>query len=326
MHILHIWDQAAVAYTMAKFQRRNGDESKVIRVNGPDKYRIDRFYRNYGIFVNPNELVSKSVAEAKKADVIHIHSVPELVITIRKIYGRSKIIILHYHGTDIRGVHEDKVNYSYLQNIIIPKKFFRKMLRKRTHIKAQRLADRVIVATPDLIHLAKGSVLLPNPVDTDHFNQKSNLLLISERAVLMKTEVTDVDLAMDYYRRKGDGPNLQIYDRTKNPISYKDFPNFLKNYDVYVDLRFVNNKLLQNLSTTALQALTCGLRVLNYNLEYLDKLPVEHDPINVTNRLSSIYSQKRNKLEAAKLLLEQFPLDTVYVLYSLLKKINYKKE
>ena len=325
MYILHIWDQAGVAYTIAKFQKNNGDESQVIRVKGPDKYRIDQFYRNYGVFVTRDELLSKSVAEAKKADVIHIHSVAEMAINIRKIYGKSKIIILHYHGTDIRGFREDKVKDSYLRNIMTPKKFFRKMLRKRMHIKAQRSADRVIVATPDLIHLIKGSVLICNPVDTDHFSQKSNLPAKSKRAVLINSEVTDIELAIDYCRRKGLDLNTQIYDRTKNPISYKDLPNFLKNYDIYVDLRFVNNKLLRNLSATALQALACGLRVLNYNLEYIDKLPVEHYPMNVTTRLASIYSQKRNKSELAKLVLEQFPLDIVYGIYSLLKKLSAKK-
>ena len=326
MYILHIWDQAGVAYIIAKFQRKNGDESNVIRVKGPDKYCIDQFYIYHGLFVTPDELVSKSVAEAKKADVIHIHSIAEMAINIRKIYGKSKIIILHYHGTDIRGFRDDKEKGSYLRDIIRPKKLLGKILRKRMHIKAQRSADRVIVSTPDLIHLVKGSVLLHNPIDTDHFKRKLNVARsVSERAVLIKSEVTDVELAVDYCRRKGIDLNIHIYDRTKNPISYRDFPNFLLNYDIYVDLRFVNNKLLRNLSKTALEALACGLRVLNYNLDYTNKLPVEHYPMNVATRLSSIYSQKRNKSELTKLVLEQFPLDIVYGIYSLLKKLSSKK-
>ncbi len=131
---------------------------------------------------------------------------------------------------------------------------------------------------------------------------------------------------MDYCRRKGVNLNIDIYDRTKNPINYKDFPNFLQKYDVYVDLRFVDRKLLGNLSKTALEALSCGLRVLNYNLEYIDKLPLEHYPMNVTTRLSSIYSQKRNKSELAKLVLELFMLDIVCGFYFLLKKLWSSKK
>ena len=332
MYILHIWDQAGVAYTIAKFQRKNGYKSQVVRVKGRDRYSIDQFYRDYGISVIPEELYSKSVAEAKKADIIHIHSLPEMAIKIRKIYGKSKIIILHYHGTDIRGFSKNRVNDCYLLNIVTPKKFIRKMLRKRIHIKAQRSADRVLVGTADLIHLVNGSVLSHIPVDTDHFNKKSNVpggthqaILIKEgthQAILIKSEVTDIEPAIKYLRQKGLDLNLEIFDRTKNPISYKDFPNFLKNYHVYVDLRFVNNKLLQNLSTSALQALGCGLRVLNYNLEYIDKLPVEHNPWNVTTKLSSIYSQKRNKLELTKLVLEQSFPEVVYGLYYLFNKLS----
>ena len=131
---------------------------------------------------------------------------------------------------------------------------------------------------------------------------------INERAGPINSEVTDVEQAIDYSRRKGLDLNIHIYDRTKNPVRYEDFPNFLQNYDLYVDLRFVNNKLLQNYSLSALQALACGLRVLNYNLVYIDKLPVEHNPMNVASKLSAIYSQKRNKTEEAKLVLQQFPL------------------
>ena len=137
------------------------------------------------------------------------------------------------------------------------------------------------MSTPDLIQLVKGSVFLPNPIDTDHFNNKK---LTKERSVdiskgvIVNSEVTNIELAMNYFEHMKIDLNIDIYDRTKNPIYYKDVPNFLKKYDVYVDLRFVNRKLLKNLSKTALEALACGLRVLNYKLEYINNLPSEHCP------------------------------------------------
>jgi hypothetical protein len=324
--VLHIWDQAGVAYIIAKFQQIGGNESKVIRIKNADKYGIDEFYKEYGLFVTSDELVSKSMEEAKRADVIHIHSLPEMVINIRKVYRRSKIIILHYHGTDIRGFSEEYIRKSYLQSILSPKNLIRKILRKRLHIKAQRSADRVIVSTPDLAKLIKGSILLPNPIDTDHFNRKLiGGRSLNERGVLINSEVTNIELAIDYCRRKGVNLNIGIYDRTKNPINYKDIPNFLKKYDVYVDLRFVNQKLLRNLSKTALEALACGLRVLNYNLEYVNELPSEHCPTNVVTGLSFIYSHKRNKPELIRLVLELVILDIIYGIYVLLRKLwKYK--
>ena len=321
--MLHIWDQAGVAFILAKFQQMNGNESKVIRVKNADKYGIDEFYKEYGLFVTTEELVYKSIEEARRADVIHIHSLPEMVINIRNTYGESKVIILHYHGTDIRGFSGDNSRVFSLRNILKPKNIVGKIRKRRLHIKAQRLADRVIVSTPDLIRLVKGSIFLPNPIDTDHFNKK----MIKERSVdvyegvLVNSEVTNVELAMNYCKHKKINLNVNIYDRTKNPIYYKDVPNFLKKYDVYIDLRFVDRKLLKNLSKTALEALACGLRVLNYNLEFVDNLPSEHCPTNVVTILSSIYSNKRNRPEIIKLELQLAVLNIIYGIPILLRKL-----
>ncbi len=323
MYVLHIWDQAGVAFILAKFQQMNGNESKVIRVKNADKYGIDEFYKEYGLFVTTEELVYKSIEEARRADVIHIHSLPEMVINIRNTYGESKVIILHYHGTDIRGFSGDNSRIFSLRNILKPKNIVGKIRKRRLHIKAQRLADRVIVSTPDLIRLVKGSIFLPNPIDTDHFNKK----MIKERSgdvyegVLVNSEVTNVELAMNYCKHKKINLNVNIYDRTKNPIYYKDVPNFLKKYDVYIDLRFVDRKLLKNLSKTALEALACGLRVLNYNLEFVDNLPSEHCPTNVVTILSSIYSNKRNRPEIIKLELQLAVLNIIYGIPILLRKL-----
>jgi hypothetical protein len=167
---------------------------------------------------------------------------------------------------------------------------------------------------------------LPNPIDTDHFKRELNVNgPIDKGAVFINSEVTDLELAMDYCRDKGINLKIDIYDRTKDPINYKDIPNFLKKYDVYIDLRFVNRKLLRNLSKTALEALACGLRVLNYNLEYVNSLPAEHCPENVATRLSFIYSQKRKKSELIRLVLGLVMLDMAYRIYLLRKLWKYRK-
>ena len=72
---------------------------------------------------------------------------------------------------------------------------------------------------------------------------------------------------------------------------YAEIPNFLKKYDIYVDIRIVNDKLIESLSKTALESLACGLKVLNYKLEYIDKLPEKHNPLNVVNQLQNIYNK-----------------------------------
>ena len=77
----------------------------------------------------------------------------------------------------------------------------------------------------------------------------------------------------------------------KSPLLYEEIPNFLKKYNIYVDIRIVNDKILENFSKTALESLACGLKVLNYKLEYIDKLPEKHNPVNVVNQLENIYNK-----------------------------------
>jgi hypothetical protein len=85
-------------------------------------------------------------------------------------------------------------------------------------------------------------------------------------------------------------PDIDVYSRIKDPIDYADMPAFLKKYGIYLDVRYVDGNILENLSKTALEALACGLDVLDYKLNRLHGLPGEFDPMNVTSSLRAIYS------------------------------------
>ncbi len=118
MRILHVWDQAGVACVMAKYQRLQGHDSNVIRISGVDKYGINDFYRDFVSFVPIEEFVHSCIEKAESVDVIHVHSMTDILIKLRKKFGRSKKIILHYHGTDIRGLCEpDEKNFHPIQFI-----------------------------------------------------------------------------------------------------------------------------------------------------------------------------------------------------------------
>jgi hypothetical protein len=67
-------------------------------------------------------------------------------------------------------------------------------------------------------------------------------------------------------------------------------PSFLKKYGTYIDIRYVDGILLKNLSKTALEALACGLDVIDYRIKRIRGLPTEYEPVNVVSRLDSIYS------------------------------------
>jgi hypothetical protein len=106
----------------------------------------------------------------------------------------------------------------------------------------------------------------------------------------MDTEAIDIGLALNYCKQHNVNQEIDVYNRIKDPIMYKDMPAFLKKYGLYVDVRYVDGKILENLSKTALEALACGLDVLDYKLNRIHGLPDEYDPKNVTSRLETIYS------------------------------------
>ena len=298
MRILHIWDQAGVAFVLAKYQRLKGHDSKAIMVREYDKYGIGKFYNQYVIDATLADFDQKSFDEAHSADILHIHSRSDMVFKFREEFGNSKKIILQYHGTDIRGIKKQKLPHrSKLSDLAVRGIFTYRRLRdlilikKRIHTKAQRLADAVIVSTPDLLPLVSKAIYLPNPIDTDHFKpDKISSRPERAQALTMDTEAIDIQLTLSYCKKNNLKLDIDVYNRIRDPIMYGDMPAFLKKYGVYVDVRYVDGKILENLSKTALEALACGLDVLDYKLSRRHGLPEEYSPMNVTSRLETIYS------------------------------------
>ena len=160
-------------------------------------------------------------------------------------------------------------------------------------IESQKLADEILVSTPDLLSLLPNAKYLPNPVDVEHFS-KDNAVIINEfndNALTIKTQTGNIEKTLQYCKENNIDLKIDVFYRTKMPILYEDIPNLLKKYKVYVDIKVVNDKILESLSKTALESLACGLKVLNYKLEYLDKLPEMHNPVNVINQLENIYNK-----------------------------------
>jgi glycosyltransferase involved in cell wall biosynthesis len=299
MRILHVWDQAGVAFVLAKYQRLRGHDSKAIMVKEYDKYGIGAFYSNFVVQTTLENFVQKSIDEALYADILHVHGRSDMVLRFRNEFKNSKKIILQYHGTDLRGIRKQKLPHrSRISDLAVRAIFTyrnirnRILIRKRLHSQAQTLADAVIVSTPDLISLANKAIYLPNPIDTDHFRpDKIRAQHKNPRALTMETEATDARLTLEQSRKYNADLHIDVYDRIKSPIMYSDMPAFLKKYELYVDIRYVDGKLLENLSKTGLEALACGLDVLDYRLNRLRDLPQENKADDVASRLLDIYSQ-----------------------------------
>jgi hypothetical protein len=273
--------------------------------NKIDKYGILKFYEEYVDIVEPADFVEYCLSEAKSAEIIHIHSVEQLVIKIRKAFGNSKKIILHYHGTDIRGLkNKNNPNNSSIHNTKTRTKSFAAKVKNRLKLmqmgyykslrtESQKLADEILVSTPDLLLLLPHATYLPNPVDVEHFSKDdtNHNKVNNINALTIQTKSGDIQKTLRYCKENNIDLKIDVLDRTKTPILYEEIPNFLKKYNVYVDIRIVNDNILENFSKTALESLACGLKVLNYKLEYINRLPEIHNPVNVTNELEKIYNK-----------------------------------
>ena len=125
----------------------------------------------------------------------------------------------------------------------------------------------------------------------DHFSKDNvNHKRLDNNALTIKTESGNVEKTLHYCKENNINLKIDVFDRTKTPLLHKEIPDLLKKYNVYVDIRVVNDQLLESLSKTGLESLACGLKVLNYKLEYIEKLPEMHNPVNVTNELENIYN------------------------------------
>lgn len=295
MRILHLWDQAGVAFILAKYQTLRGHQSNALMVKEYDKFGIGKFYREYIVSTTLQEFVQKSIDEARSSDILHIHSRSELVHEFRKVFGKSKKIIIHYHGTDIRGIKNQKLPHrSRLSDIAVRGIFtYRRikeaaLFKKRIHSQAQALADAIVVSTPDLMSKVQNAVHIPNPIDIEHFAPNGTVKM--DKAITIDTEAIDIKLTLDHCKKNGLDFDIDVYNRIQNPIMYSDMPSFLKRYGLYIDIRYVDGILLENLSKTALEALACGLNVIDYRMKRLQGLPSENAPGNVIHQLDSIYS------------------------------------
>jgi hypothetical protein len=282
-----------VACILAKYQNKLGHNAKVIRRANYDPYSIYEFYRDFVEFVEESNYLEFCLKEAKNADIIHIHSRTDVLLYLRKKLEHESKIVMHFHGTDLRGIRRKYTINDLMAN---PKLLFKNKrvarIRQRNNLLAEESADKVLYSTPDLKKFLKVSdpVLVNIPIDTEHFTKGQNIETKEDFFIFNTQAISNMDWIVNYCKRNGIN-NLKVIDRIHQPIKYSEMPGFLKQYKTYVDVRYVNDKLLHNLSTTALQSLACGLDVLDYNLDRITELPNDRVGSNATRIVQKIYEE-----------------------------------
>lgn len=281
MRILHVGDASGVAHILAKFQnRQRGCEADVVlrSLGAPhginDHYRAEEWRRiparrsplwrrgrtsTYTVAARFVDIVNRA---ARGYDVVHIHTSAELAAPIRARHP-GKRIILHHHGDNLRHMAP--------------------ALREER----ERHADKVLVSTPDLCEYG-GHEWLPNPVDTDLFTPREPARNGRAAYFIIRDEPRDTKLRL--LERGGMGLDYDLRDINERPVPYAGMPGFLSGYEYYIDIKWLPiGKVMAALSTTGLQALTVGSKVVDHKFEVHEGLPREHEPGAVVSRLRAHY-------------------------------------
>ena len=256
--ILHVWNTAGVASVLAKFADREfGTRSTVITRRAADRVGLTTYGTAYAD--GPARFFLRAILMAARADLVHVHSLDRIVPWVKRLYGKP--VVMHYHGTDIEGRWAEK--------------------RARWG-----RADCVAVSTPNLLEGGPPSaVYVPNPVDTDIFRPAPGAS--DPRSALsfrygMDAESADVAKKM--------GLNLTMVDRFSVP--HGRMAALLSQYSYFIDMRRPpDHAVAHSVGKAALEALACGLRVVNWEGKVIEGLPAENEPLKVASKWNEVYAK-----------------------------------
>ena len=261
MKILHVWNVSGVSSVIAKHMDRNcGTQSQVVMRKAFDKFN---FTATYGESwdVGARTFVFKALIEARKYDLIHVHSLDKIVPPLKNLY-RSKPVVLHYHGV---GQTE---------------------LWSKSESRWKR-ADSVLIFGSDQLKNAPARVQVSEtPVDTDIFHP---LAVSRAPGSALYIKFGEDELAQKL--AKDHDLNLTIHDSQANPIDHVKFPEYLAGFEYYIDVKrdwYNRNIRLDCLSKAGLEALAVGCKVIRPEGVY-DQLPEKNRPEVVVKRLYALY-------------------------------------
>jgi len=263
LKILHVWDQAGVACTLAKYQQKLGHISTVIKRQGFDNFGILEFYgqKSHKTW-SGDKFLKLATKEAENYDVIHIHDLVELVPRVKKNF-KNKKIILHYHGSKLRKTPSDK--------------------RKE----AENSANAILLSTPDLSRFADG-IYVHNPVDVEHFSSRN--IVQNNKALSLMSKTENAEELRNFLQENELKVDLNSIPRYEKPVLYRNMPQFLSNYEYYLDVKLIyDHDPMPALGLTGLQSLALGLKVINFEGKIKEGLPEYHKPENVVKEVMKCY-------------------------------------
>jgi len=266
--VIHIWGICGIGGLLSKYMDKYFDYNSIsIARKSHDVFK----HSNEKTLVWNNKASIWSMRCALKArsfDIIHLHSGIQWLKYYRFFYPNKKIV-LHLHGTEIRGLWD------------------KKDLSK---------ANMILVSTPDLLEGSPDEVLyLPNPIDEDLINYIKSCNIKKKKGIAFHSDRYASEVAMKYAKEN----NIDIYtlERDTNPLNHIDFLKIVAEYEYYIDVKrdFPNHLygslILEYSSLTGLEALALGCKVIKWNNEIIEGLPDKHKSLYIANLLNNYYNR-----------------------------------
>lgn len=193
LKILHIGNIAGIATALAREQKKMGHIVTVMSFNKHCLF-FKSDYDNY-IFKNIPFNIFKNIFLVLKLfpqhDILHFHARSILPfffdLPIWKFLG--KIIIIHYHGSDIR----------YKKNFQLG-----------------NCANYIIVSTPDLLEWVPDAIWVPNPIDIEKYSNLKRFKSQESKSILITHAPTNREVKGTQYiidavgKLKREGYNIDL--------------------------------------------------------------------------------------------------------------------
>lgn len=266
--VLHVNTIAGTAGLISKEQNRLHLKSDVLVFN-TSKYG---FHYDFLITEKKIKKVITFWNIAKKYDVLHFHYKSVFKkgrdIVLWKKFGKK--IIMHHHGSDIRGIGELPVY--------------------------QKNCDSIFVSTPDLLAWSKDSIWIPVPINLDDFKDKPEKTKSDGITIVHAPNNRDVKgttfvlKAIDRIKKNGYDITFHLVENTSHEI----LMSYLQKADIVID-----QLLLGWYGMLSVEAMAFSKPVCVYIDETLESY-LSFNPLVNTNK-HTLYSNLIQLIEDEKL-------------------------
>jgi hypothetical protein len=254
MRVLYLWNTAGVFTPVADWLIENGHDAKIVMRSMFDIYRHTQVSQAAIMVDTPRDFYRMTVKMIRnfKPDIIHISSSLEGIVISRAIAWRTPIIF-SYHGSDARDT------------------------TGKPHKVVVRLADYIHVSTPDLQSYGNW---IDRPIPTIFYyrgGRKLNTALMFYKSHFYADKR---DMAREWSRKHG--IELTILDELHPgfPIPNDQMPELFSKFEYFLDWKDQKDELYA-LSKTALEALSCGCKVIHDSNLEKPILPSEFKTVGV---------------------------------------------